>query len=106
MHLTLSDFLLSWLFAIRLCLLKGDFLFLHVIYVLTFSYCCTLCGESFLGLFALITCSKSGTISYKAQSQDEDALVNAASRLHMVLMSKTGNTLGKAFTLIPTFSWN
>jgi len=51
-------------------------------------------------------CSKSGTISYKAQSEDEDALVNAASRLHMVLMSKTGNTLGKAFTLVLTFYWN
>lgn len=37
--------------------------------------------------------SKSGAISYKAQSQDEDALVNAASRLHMVLMSKNGYTV-------------
>ncbi|XP_020248757.1 phospholipid-transporting ATPase 2 [Asparagus officinalis] len=41
--------------------------------------------------------SKSGAISYKAQSQDEDALVNAASRLHMVLMSKNGNTLQLKF---------
>ncbi|XP_073013887.1 phospholipid-transporting ATPase 2 isoform X1 [Typha latifolia] len=37
--------------------------------------------------------SNSGTISYKAQSQDEDALVNAAARLHMVLISKNGNTV-------------
>ncbi|XP_064963008.1 phospholipid-transporting ATPase 2-like isoform X1 [Musa acuminata AAA Group] len=37
--------------------------------------------------------SKSGTISYKAQSQDEDALVNAAARLHMVLISKNGSSL-------------
>ncbi|XP_010236944.1 phospholipid-transporting ATPase 2 isoform X1 [Brachypodium distachyon] len=35
--------------------------------------------------------SPSGQISYKAQSQDEDALVNAASNLHMVLVSKNGN---------------
>ncbi|VAH28962.1 unnamed protein product [Triticum turgidum subsp. durum] len=35
--------------------------------------------------------SPSGTISYKAQSQDEDALVNAASNLHVVLVSKNGN---------------
>lgn len=37
----------------------------------------------------------SGNILYKAQSQDEDALVNAAARLHMVLISKNGNSLGK-----------
>ncbi|KAG1370230.1 putative Phospholipid-transporting ATPase 2 [Cocos nucifera] len=37
--------------------------------------------------------SNSGAILYKAQSQDEDALVNAAARLHMVLISKNGNTL-------------
>ncbi|KAM3384929.1 hypothetical protein ACQJBY_009101 [Aegilops geniculata] len=35
--------------------------------------------------------SPGGTISYKAQSQDEDALVNAASNLHVVLVSKNGN---------------
>lgn len=35
--------------------------------------------------------SASGSISYKSQSQDEEALVNAASCLHMVLISKTGN---------------
>eukprot|EP00268_Persea_americana_P027236 TRINITY_DN2667_c0_g1_i2.p1 TRINITY_DN2667_c0_g1~~TRINITY_DN2667_c0_g1_i2.p1 ORF type:complete len:1108 (+),score=144.64 TRINITY_DN2667_c0_g1_i2:417-3740(+) len=37
--------------------------------------------------------SKSGAISYKAQSQDEDALVQAAAHLHMVLISKNGNTI-------------
>ncbi|WOK99539.1 phospholipid-transporting ATPase 2 [Canna indica] len=37
--------------------------------------------------------SKSGNISYKAQSQDEDALVNAAAQLHMVLISKNGSIL-------------
>ncbi|KAG8089771.1 hypothetical protein GUJ93_ZPchr0011g27638 [Zizania palustris] len=35
--------------------------------------------------------SPSGAILYKAQSQDEDALVNAASNLHMILVSKTGS---------------
>ncbi|KAK6919100.1 P-type ATPase, N-terminal [Dillenia turbinata] len=39
------------------------------------------------------TKSKSGTISYKAQSQDEDALVNAAANLHMALVSKSGNMI-------------
>ncbi|KAL6657682.1 hypothetical protein ACP70R_005462 [Stipagrostis hirtigluma subsp. patula] len=34
--------------------------------------------------------SPSGSILYKAQSQDEDALVNAAANLHMVLVSKNG----------------
>ncbi|XP_058072239.1 phospholipid-transporting ATPase 2-like isoform X4 [Magnolia sinica] len=37
--------------------------------------------------------SKKGTISYKAQSQDEDALVHAAAHLHMVLFNKNGNIL-------------
>ncbi|EYU20392.1 hypothetical protein ABFS82_01G016500 [Erythranthe guttata] len=37
--------------------------------------------------------SKSGAISYKAQSQDEEALVRAAARLHMVLANKNGNIL-------------
>ncbi|XP_042049383.1 phospholipid-transporting ATPase 2-like isoform X4 [Salvia splendens] len=39
--------------------------------------------------------SKSGTISYKALSQDEEALVCAAARLRMVLENKNGNILGK-----------
>lgn len=37
--------------------------------------------------------SKSGAIVYKAQSQDEEALVHAAARLHMVLFNKNGNIL-------------
>lgn len=39
------------------------------------------------------TQSKSGDIVYKAQSQDEEALVQAAARLHMVLVRKNGNVL-------------
>ncbi|KAK6140761.1 hypothetical protein DH2020_025496 [Rehmannia glutinosa] len=35
--------------------------------------------------------SKSGEISYKAQSQDEEALVRAAARLHIVFRNKNGN---------------
>ncbi|XP_026411858.1 phospholipid-transporting ATPase 2-like [Papaver somniferum] len=37
--------------------------------------------------------SKSGKITYKAQSQDEDALVNAAAHLHMVFVNKNSNIL-------------
>ncbi|KAL6976134.1 Alanine aminotransferase 2 [Sarracenia purpurea var. burkii] len=37
--------------------------------------------------------SKSGSISYKAQSQDEDALVRAAAGLHMVFVNKNANIL-------------
>ncbi|KAL6524039.1 Alanine aminotransferase 2 [Orobanche minor] len=37
--------------------------------------------------------SKSGEISYKAQSQDEEALVRAAARLHMVFENKNGNII-------------
>ncbi|CAN1844528.1 Phospholipid-transporting ATPase 2 [Linum perenne] len=37
--------------------------------------------------------SKSGNILYKAQSQDEEALVKAAAELHMVFFSKSGNFL-------------
>lgn len=32
---------------------------------------------------------------YKAQSQDEDALVHAAAQLHMVFVNKNANILGK-----------
>ncbi|CAA7402088.1 unnamed protein product [Spirodela intermedia] len=39
------------------------------------------------------TKSPSGEISYKAQSQDEDALVNAAAHLHMVFVNRNGNVL-------------
>ncbi|EAZ43786.1 hypothetical protein OsJ_28405 [Oryza sativa Japonica Group] len=35
-----------------------------------------------------------GTITYQAQSQDEEALVTAASKLNMVLASKDSNTAG------------
>ncbi|XP_048422253.1 phospholipid-transporting ATPase 2 isoform X1 [Pyrus x bretschneideri] len=37
--------------------------------------------------------SKSGSILYKAQSQDEDALVHAAAQLHMVFVNKNSNIL-------------
>ncbi|KAG9130462.1 hypothetical protein Leryth_004421 [Lithospermum erythrorhizon] len=37
--------------------------------------------------------SNSGTISYKAQSQDEEALVRAAALLHMTFVNKSGNVL-------------
>ncbi|KAJ9170922.1 hypothetical protein P3X46_018984 [Hevea brasiliensis] len=37
--------------------------------------------------------SKTGAILYKAQSQDEDALVQAAAKLHMVLFNRSGNIL-------------
>ncbi|XP_039061052.1 phospholipid-transporting ATPase 2 isoform X2 [Hibiscus syriacus] len=37
--------------------------------------------------------SKTGAILYKAQSQDEDALVNAAAQLHMVYANKNANIL-------------
>ncbi|KAM7490496.1 hypothetical protein LguiA_033417 [Lonicera macranthoides] len=37
--------------------------------------------------------SKSGAISYKAQSQDEEALVRAAARLHMIFFHKNANIL-------------
>lgn len=47
-----------------------------------------------------IVCSKSGSILYKAQSQDEDALVHAAALLHMVFVNKNSNTLGKRFWLL------
>ncbi|XP_043701516.1 phospholipid-transporting ATPase 2-like isoform X2 [Telopea speciosissima] len=37
--------------------------------------------------------SQNGAITYKAQSQDEDALVHAAAHLHMALINKSGNIL-------------
>ncbi|KAG5575370.1 hypothetical protein H5410_055504 [Solanum commersonii] len=37
--------------------------------------------------------SKAGVVSYKAQSQDEEALVRAAARLNMVFLEKKGNIL-------------
>jgi len=41
--------------------------------------------------------SDDGTISYKAQSQDEEALVNAASNLNMVLTSKDSRSAEISF---------
>jgi phospholipid-translocating ATPase len=56
---------------------------------------------SFLLSFILVLCatssSPSGSVLYKAQSQDEDALVNAAANLHMVLVSKNGNNAGRFY---------
>ncbi|XP_061368192.1 phospholipid-transporting ATPase 2 isoform X3 [Gastrolobium bilobum] len=43
------------------------------------------------------TLSKTGDILYKAQSQDEDALVQAAARMHMVFFNKSGNILEVKF---------
>ncbi|PNY03797.1 phospholipid-transporting ATPase 2-like protein [Trifolium pratense] len=43
------------------------------------------------------TRSKTGDILYKAQSQDEDALVQAAAQLHMVFFNKNGNILEVKF---------
>lgn len=40
--------------------------------------------------------SKAGDIIYKAQSQDEDALVIAAAKLHMVFVGKNANLLGNS----------
>ncbi|MCI17084.1 phospholipid-transporting ATPase 2-like, partial [Trifolium medium] len=40
---------------------------------------------------------KTGDILYKAQSQDEDALVQAAAQLHMVFFNKSGNILEVKF---------
>ncbi|KAG6422236.1 hypothetical protein SASPL_118801 [Salvia splendens] len=45
--------------------------------------------------------SKSGTISYKALSQDEEALVCAASRLRMIFANKNGNILDINFNASP-----
>ena len=41
--------------------------------------------------------SPSGSVLHKAQSQAEDALVNAAANLHMVLVSKNGNNAGRFY---------
>lgn len=43
--------------------------------------------------------SPSGTVSYKAQSQDEEALVRAAASLHMVFVNKNSNILGMNLSL-------
>lgn len=53
----------------------------------------------YLLIFFFIIHSKTGTILYKAQSQDEDALVQAAAQLHMVFYNKNANLLGTTFVL-------
>lgn len=57
-----------------------------------------MCGFLFRNIIFLYLSaffSKSGNILYKAQSQDEDALVNAAAYLHMVFVNKSANILGE-----------
>jgi hypothetical protein len=39
-------------------------------------------------------CSAGGALVYKAQSQDEDALVQAAAQLQVLLCSKMGSVVG------------
>uniref|UniRef100_A0A0D3G684 P-type ATPase C-terminal domain-containing protein n=1 Tax=Oryza barthii TaxID=65489 RepID=A0A0D3G684_9ORYZ len=51
----------------------------------------------FLTLFLIPNFSNGGTITYQAQSQDEEALVTAASKLNMVLVSKDSNTAEISF---------
>lgn len=55
--------------------------------------------KSFLSV-SFVAYSKSGDILYKAQSQDEDALVRAAARLHMIFVNKNANILGKSHLLL------
>lgn len=51
-------------------------------------------------ILKLVFCSKAGAILYKAQSQDEEALVHAAAQLHMVLVNKNASILGKSLLLL------
>lgn len=51
---------------------------------------------SFRFFFGFPSDSKAGDIVYKAQSQDEDALVIAAAKLHMVFVNKNANLLGNS----------
>ncbi|GLJ06865.1 hypothetical protein SUGI_0050760 [Cryptomeria japonica] len=44
--------------------------------------------------------SANGTVSFKSQSQDKEALVNAAARLRMVLLKKIGNLLDVNFSCL------
>lgn len=48
--------------------------------------------------------SKTGDIVYKAQSQDEDALVIAAAKLHMVFVGKNANLLGNSHLILVLLS--
>lgn len=54
---------------------------------------------NFILVSGTVAHSKTGDILYKAQSQDEDALVQAAAQLHMILFNKSGNILGTFYLL-------
>jgi hypothetical protein len=56
---------------------------------LLFSFC-----SSFLIQYEMGWCSAGGALVYKAQSQDEDALVQAAAQLQVLLCSKMGSVVG------------
>ena len=63
----------------------------------------TIFFSALLCIFVILCCSlksfhtfsNDGTVSYKAQSQDEEALVTAASNLNMMLISKDSSTAGQ-----------
>jgi magnesium-transporting ATPase (P-type) len=61
---------------------------LHVTVLYFENACCLVIPYNFPNF------SNDGTITYQAQSQDEEALVTAASKLNMVLVSKDSNTAG------------
>ncbi len=61
---------------------------------LLFSFC-----SSFLIQYGMGWCSAGGALFYKAQSQDEDALVQAAAQLQVLLCSKMGSVVGGYFLL-------
>jgi hypothetical protein len=61
---------------------------------LLFSFC-----SSFLIQYGMGWCSAGGALVYKAQSQDEDALVQAAAQLQVLLCSKMGSVVGGYFLL-------
>uniref|UniRef100_A0A0D3G683 P-type ATPase C-terminal domain-containing protein n=1 Tax=Oryza barthii TaxID=65489 RepID=A0A0D3G683_9ORYZ len=54
-------------------------------------------GDALKDARLLDAVSNGGTITYQAQSQDEEALVTAASKLNMVLVSKDSNTAEISF---------
>lgn len=58
----------------------------------------------FLFLGGFPSDSKAGEIIYKAQSQDEDALVAAAAKLHMVFVGKNANRLGNGDIILVLLS--
>uniref|UniRef100_A0A0D3G687 P-type ATPase C-terminal domain-containing protein n=1 Tax=Oryza barthii TaxID=65489 RepID=A0A0D3G687_9ORYZ len=65
-----------------------------------FRRCCmsdTLYGENNGDALKGYPLINGGTITYQAQSQDEEALVTAASKLNMVLVSKDSNTAEISF---------